>query len=177
MLRAAFKRDRVGPTDRRKLIAAIHAQATALQIPDDVRREMQQKLVGTESTKDMTVAQLSAVWQRLAVLGHDAGLARRARRRPGRDERQPMEPPTREQLDKIEHLYEDLHIKARPMVVIALCRRVTKSELAPDGHPWPQTREEANKLIEALKAMRARGWRPRDMEPEEAGKVEVGADA
>ena len=62
------------------------------------------------------------------------------------------------------------------MVVLALCRRVTKSEQAPDGHPWPQTRAEANKLIEALKAMRQRGWRPNDVEPSEVGVVETGAD-
>ncbi|MCS6302343.1 MAG: DUF1018 domain-containing protein [Nitrospira sp.] len=164
MLRAAF-RQRVGPTDRRKLIAAIHAQATALQLPDDVRREMQTKLVGIETTKDMSLAQLSTVWNRLTVLANDAGLAKPKRRR-GRDERLPMEPPTREQLDKIDHLYEDLHIKARPMIVITLCRRVT-------GHPWPQTREEANKLTEALKAMVARGWQPRHVEPEEVGNVET----
>lgn len=173
MLRAAFKRDRTGPTERKKLIAAIHAQATSLQLPDDVRREMQQKLVGIESTKDMTLPQLSTVWNRLATLIHDAGLAKRKPRRPGRDERLPQEPPTREQLDKIEHLYEDLHIIRRPMVVMAICRRVTKSEQAPDGHPWPQTRHEANKLTEALKAMVARGWKPRDPEPEEVGKVET----
>ena len=34
------------------------------------------------------------------------------------------------------------------------CRRVC-------GEPWPQTRNEANKIIEALKAMRARGWKAR----------------
>ncbi|BFU90133.1 MAG: hypothetical protein NTAFB01_13200 [Nitrospira sp.] len=176
MLRAAF-RQRIGPTERRKLIAAIHAQATALQLPDDVRREMQTKLVGIESTKDMTLAQLSTVWNRLTSLAHDAGLARRKPRRPGRDERLPAEPPTREQLDLHRHLYEHLHIAQRPMVVMAICRRVTKSDAAPDGHPWPQTREEANKLTEALKAMVARGWRPRHVEPEEVGTVETGCDA
>ena len=46
MLKAAFNRQRVGPTDRKKLIAGIHAQASALRLPDDVRKDMQQKLVG-----------------------------------------------------------------------------------------------------------------------------------
>jgi hypothetical protein len=173
MLRAAF-RQRTGPTDRRGLIAGIHAQAHALHLSDDIRRDLQLKLVGVESTKDMTLAQLLTVWRRLTTIGLDAGLSRpRARKRPGKDERQPDEPPTREQLDKIDHLYEDLHIKARPMIVITLCRRVTKSEQAPEGHPWPQTRAEANKLMEALKAMVARGWKPKHVEPEEVGKVEV----
>ncbi len=159
--------NRIGPTDRRKLIAGIHAQAHALQLADDVRRDMQQKLVGIESTKDMSLAQLSTVWSRLTALAQDAGLARPKRRRPGRDERQPAEPPTGEQIDKIEHLYEDLHVKHRPMVVIGICRRAT-------GHPWPQTREEANKLIEALKDMRRRGWQPKAVEDSEVGTAEEG---
>ena len=175
MLKAAFNRQRIGPTERKKLIAGIHAQAHALQLDDDTRRDMQQKLVGIESTKDMNVPQLSTVWNRLTMLANDAGLGRGARgkRRPGKDERLPEDPPTKEQLDKIEHLYEDLHIKHRPMVVIELCRRVTKSEAAPQGHPWPQSRAEANKLVEALKAMVSRGWQPRLVESSEEGKVET----
>jgi len=74
------------------------------------------------------------------------------------------------QLHKIDHLYEDLHIARRPMVVMAICRRVTRSETSPDGHPWSQSREEVNRLTEALKAMLARGWRPRDVELEEVGE-------
>ena len=151
MMRAAV-RPRLGPTDRKKLIAGIHAQAHALQLDDETRREMQQKLVGVASTKDMSLSQLSTVWHRLTVLAQDAGLAK-SKRRPGRDERQPDELPTPEQSAKIEALYVELAIKHRPKVVIDLCRRVT-------GHSWPQTRAEANKLIEALKAMAARHWRP-----------------
>lgn len=169
MMNAAFHA-RLGPTDRKKLIAGIHAQAHALQLDDETRRAMQQKLVGIESTKDMTLAQLSTVWSRLTALARDAGLAKPWTRkgRPGRDERQPDELPTPEQSAKIEALYVDLEIKHRPKVVIDLCRRTT-------GHSWPQTRAEANRLIEALKAMVARHWRPRDMEPSEVGTVETGA--
>lgn len=167
-MRAAFAR-RIGPTDRKKLIAGIHAQAHALQLDDETRRDMQQKLVGMESTKDMSLTQLSTVWNRLTVLAKDAGLAKpRRRKRPGRDERQPDELPTPEQSTKIEALYVELEIKHRPKVVIDLCLRVT-------GHSWPQTREEANKLIEALKAMVARHWRPREVETSEVGTVETGA--
>ena len=42
-----------------------------------------------------------------------------------------------------------------------LCRRTTRSPECRDGHPFPQTRAEANKVIEALKAMEARGWQAR----------------
>lgn len=176
MLRAAFNSRRVGPTDRRKLIAGIHAQAHALQLDDETRRDIQLKLVGVESAKDMSLGQLSTVWHRLTTLAQDAGLAQHSarrtqhsKRRPGRDERLPDELPTAEQTAKIEELYVVLEIKHRPKVVIDLCRRTT-------GHSWPQTRAEANKLIEALKAMAARHWRPREIEASEAGIVETGAE-
>lgn len=159
MLRAAFNRQRVGPTDRKKLIAGIHAQASALKLDDDTRRDMQQQLVGVSSTKEMTVPQLSTVWQRLTVLAKDAGLTRNKKGRPGRDERQPAEPPTKEQLDKMAHLYE--HLGVHGAAAMQLCRRITRSIEKRDGLPWPQTREQANKVIEGLKAMDARGWRAR----------------
>ncbi len=167
MLKAAFNRQRVGPTERGKLIAGIHAQAHALRLTDDMRRDLQLKLVGVESTKDMSLAQLSTVWSRLTALADDAGL-KKPKRRPGRDERQPNELPTAEQCEKYRALYESLGIAQRPAVVNALCARIT-------GKPWPQTREQANKLIEGLKAMVARGWRPRDVEPSEVDTVETGA--
>lgn len=159
-MRVAFAK-RVGPTDRKKLIAGIHAQASALHLDDDTRRDLQQQLVGVASTKDMTVPQLSSVWLRLSVLANDAGLARPKRRtsRPGRDERQPAEPPTKEQLEKIDHLYE--HLGVRGADAIGLCRRITRSIDKRDGFPWPQTREQANKVIEGLKAMEKRGWHAR----------------
>lgn len=151
-MRAAFAR-RTGPTDRKKLIAGIHAQAHALELDDETRRDMQRKLVGVESSKDMSLAQLSTVWQRLTTLAQDAGLAKPTRRRPGRDERLPAEPPTKEQLEKIECLYDELGVRPSGDMM-ALARRII-------GHPWPQNREEANKLIEGMKAMKARGWRAR----------------
>ena len=141
-----------GPNDRGGYLKAIHALGRSLGLADDVRRDLQQQLVGTASTKDMNLVQLSQVYQRLSTLAHDAGLTRpRPRKRPGRDERLPADPPTKEQLEKIEHLYADLDV--RPSAdMMALCRRIT-------GHPWPQSRAEANQLIEGLKAMRKRGWK------------------
>lgn len=152
MMRAAFK-PRLGPTDRRKLIAGIHAQAHTLQLDDETRREMQQQMVGVGSTKDMSLGQLSTVWSRLTVQANDAGLGRGKRKRHGRDERQAAEPPTTEQLAFIAQLYDALGVRPNADM-LALARRIT-------GHPWPQNREEANKLIEGMKAMHARGWRSR----------------
>lgn len=152
MMRAAFK-PRLGPTERKKLIAGIHAQAHILQLDDETRREMQQQIVGVGSTKDMSLGQLSTVWSRLTVLANDAGLARGKRKRPGRDERQPDEPPTKEQLELIAQLCDALGVLPGHGMM-ALARRIT-------GHSWPQNRAEANKLIEGLKAMQACGWRAR----------------
>lgn len=150
MLRAAF-RTRLGPTDRTKLIAGIHAQAKALQLDDETRREMQRQLVGVESTKDMSPRQLSTIWNRLTVLANDAGLGTR-RKRPGRDERQPDELVTEEQTTKINELFDALGIASVGQARMHFSRRTC-------GSTWPQTREQANKIIEALKAMAKRGWR------------------
>lgn len=139
-----------GPTDRKKLIAGIHAQAHALKLDDDTRRDLQQQLVGTASTKDMTQSQLAKVWQRLTTLAEEAGVPHR---RPGRDERLPDEPVTMEQLEKIEDLFAAIEVRDSALRM-QLCRRAC-------GNPWAQTRAEGNKIIECLKSMHRRGWRPR----------------
>ena len=150
-MRAAFAK-RIGPTDRKKLIAGIHAQASALRLDDDTRRDMQQQLVGVASTKEMTVPQLSTIWQRLTVLAKDAGLTRpRKKSRPGRDERQPDELVTAEQTAKIGELFAALGIAAVGQARMNFSSRTC-------GSTWPQTRGQANKIIEALKAMEKRGW-------------------
>jgi len=162
MLRAAL-RSRLGPTDRKKLIAGIHAQAKTLQLDPETRREMQQQLVGVASTKDMSLGQLSTVWSRLTVLAADAGLSARfaafspGRKRPGRDERQPDELVTEEQKIKINELFDELGITAVGQARMNFSRRTC-------GSTWPQTREQANKIVEALKAMEKRGWRARGAE-------------
>ena len=58
---------------------------------------------------------------------------------------------TVEQSRIIQHLFDDLRIVAEGITRMNFCRRVCKK-------PWPQTRREANKVIEGLKRMRARGW-------------------
>jgi hypothetical protein len=74
--------------------------------------------------------------------------------RTGRDERQPDEPITREQLAKIEHLRSHVRLYSSE-AWMSFCRRVIK-------HPWPQSRAEGNHIIEALKSMDARGWQARE---------------
>lgn len=154
--------------DRGQAIKAIHTLARDLKLDTDTRKSLQQQLVGVESCAAMTVTQLRTVHARLSVLANDAGLGRQGRfeaarkrekKRPGRDERKPLEPPTKEQLDKIQHLCE--HVGLHGVAYMQFCRRTTRSAEARDGHPFPQSREEANKVVEALKAMDSRGWKAR----------------
>lgn len=162
-MRRAFNQTR--PLDRSAAIKAIHTLARDLKLDEDCRKTLQEKLVGVASCKDMTVTQLRAVHARLSVLANDAGLGRQGRveaalkraqkKRPGRDERLPEEPPTKEQLDKIQSLAE--HVGYVGVAYMQLCRRVTRRADCRDGHPFPQTRGEANKVLECLKAMHARG--------------------
>ena len=148
-----------GPTDRKKLIAGIHAQAHALKLDDDTRRDLQQQLVGKSSTKDMTQSQLTKVWQRLTDLANESGLSPQSSalsprsRRPGRDERLPDEPVTPEQLEKIKELFAAIDVQDSALRM-QLCRRACR-------RPWAQTRAEGNQIIEMLKQMGARGWRPK----------------
>lgn len=170
------------PPERRALLAGIHATAKQLGMPDEDRRDFQRHQVGVLSCKDMDLDQLHRIDRELRRLARVLPAASRAssrlraeapsgaqargasvatdstmqqtqrRKRRGRDERQPDEPPTKEQLQWIEHLYAHLGVRASS-AMMGLSRRIT-------GHAWPQTRAEANKLIEGLKAMDKRNWRP-----------------
>lgn len=143
--------------ESRRLKAAIHALAAQLGLDDETRWQLQQGLTGVWSCRDMTVPQLRQVAARLRALGAERGLFRTERRRTGRDERRPEELATIEQTRLIEHLFADLELRAVGPLPrgwrTALCKRIC-------GHVWPQSRREANAVVEALKAMRDRGWRP-----------------
>lgn len=150
-----------GPTERRGLLAAIHATAKDLGIPEDTRRDMQQNLTGHESCKDMSDAELKKMYGALLVIADGAGLRkirrvytlkRDQRGRSGRDERQPAELVTTEQIGLIEQLFDKLAIAGVGRARMNLCKRIC-------GTYWPQTRAQANKVIEGLKAMDRRGWR------------------
>jgi hypothetical protein len=161
MLSAPFRRQR-GPTERKPLIAAIHAiahQLAASGLTDETRRDLQRELTGVESCRDMDVAQLTTVYRRMRVLADAlpgaSRVTRRALCRSGRDERLPDEIASIEQTRMIAHLFADLRITEIGAARMRFCRRVC-------GGSWPQTRAQANQVIEALKAMRARGWQPRE---------------
>jgi len=151
MLRALAPRTEI-PTDWKRLVQLVHVKAHELALDTDTRRALQAQLVGKASCRDMTVPELQTVYRRLRVLSEEAGLGtRRHGRRAQRDERLPQEPITKEQLAKIEHLFDDLNIRSASMMM-QLSRRAC-------GHGWAQSRHEGNQVIEMLKALRARGWR------------------
>lgn len=153
MLRAAIRQREI-PADRQGLIKAIHAMGRDLNLNDETRRELQWNLTGKESCKDMTLPQLKQVYQRVAVL-HDTMPPRlHPPKRRGRDERQPEETLSVEQNRMICHLFDDLSISGVGLARMNFCRRTC-------GSTWPQTRAQGNKMIEALKAMRDRGWKGR----------------
>lgn len=164
--------------DQRKwAMGKIHEVADRLKIDDASRRSWQRDLVGVESCKDMDVAQLKKVlWALthktkadkpartttgLTPIGSlvESATGKLYRLRSGRDERMPDEPITIEQQRMLEHLFLDIETLNpgrlertwRSEFCKRQCRRV-----------WPQSRAQANKIIEALKSMRDRGWRPKE---------------
>ncbi len=136
--------------NRQKLLATIHATAKQLNLTDDLRYDLQLSLTGVTSCKDMTLAQLKKVQTRLLAMANPSQDGGRPAR-PGRDERRPMEPPTRQQLDLIHNLTDVIGLTLDQYRDV--CLRIVK-------HSWPQTRAEANQVIEGLKAMEKRGWHP-----------------
>lgn len=153
MLRAAI-RSKEAPRDRPGLIKAIHAMGRDLNLNDEARKELQWNLTGVESCRDMSFAQLKQVYQRVSVLHETMPPRLRPPKRRGRDERQPQELLTVEQNRMIAHLFDDLSISGVGLARMNFCRRTC-------GSTWPQTRAQGNQIIEALKAMRARGWQGR----------------
>ena len=165
MLTAPFRRQR-GPTERKPLIAAIHALGHQLAengLTDETRRDLQRELTGVESCRDMDVAQLTTVYRRLTVLAESLpaqargeGRGARGRKRSGRDERLPEELASIEQTRLIAQLFACLRITEVGTARMRFCRRTC-------GASWPQTRAQANKVIEGLKKMQERQWRPREI--------------
>ena len=167
--------------DQRKwLLGKIHDVAKRLGMDDATRRDFQMELVGENSCRDMSHQQLKKV---LYALTHRSGTELRAAaaskpmtpigslvegamgkayvlhsKRHGRDERMPGEPVTIEQKKMIDALFTDIEVQNPGRLPAtwrtAFCKRQC-------GRVWPQTRAQANKIIEALKAMRARGWHPK----------------
>lgn len=126
----------------RRQLALVHVAKRRLRLSDDLYRDILREQGGVESARDLDQEGFERVMQRMKELGF----------RVVRDQR-PGALPTPLQLRKIRHLWEDLGWRESERRV-GFCRRVT-------GQPWPQDREQANQLIEALKSMVRRGYRER----------------
>lgn len=160
-MRRAFRQQDLSlePKSANGYKAAIHILATSLGMAKDVRQDLQRNLTGYESCADMTLEQLRAVHHRLSALAsmlpHAKPYVLKKSSRPGRDERLPEEPISAEQMEKIKHLAEAVNYQGPRLRSFSdWCKKTC-------GSPWPQTRAEANKVIEALKAMESRGWKAR----------------
>jgi hypothetical protein len=179
---------------RRWLQGKIHDVAKRLGMPEQDRRDFMMDLVGENSCRDMTHPQLKKVLWALthktdrspshrpvtamtpigdvvrkttdyilkkSAVGSGGGPAGRAPSRSGRDERLPDEISTIEQTRMIEHLFADIETMNPGRLArtwrTGFCKRQC-------GRVWPQTRAQANKIIEALKSMRDRHWHPKEKE-------------
>jgi hypothetical protein len=179
---------------RKWLLGKIHDVAKRLGMDEQTRRDFMMELVGENSCRDMTHLQLKKVLWALthktprspdrptggamtpigdvvrkttdyilkkSAVGSGGGPAGRAPSRSGRDERLPDEISTIEQTQMIEHLFADIELMNPGRLPrtwrTGFCKRQC-------GRVWPQTRAQANKIIEALKSMRDRGWKPKEKE-------------
>ncbi len=113
-----------------------------------IMRRIVREVSGGDCTRILTAAQMARVLDRLAA---EAGEAPRpARPTPPRVPR-PLDLPSPGQQQLIDSLFTGLGWWQTE-------RRVAFAKTLCEGRPWPQTKAEANKLIEALKAMTARKY-------------------
>ena len=139
--------------DKRKIgvtggqLALIHVAKKELGLTEEDYRSLLELHGGVSSAKHLTLEGFERVMQRIEQLGFKSTTDRQPTRAPRRD---PDGAPYPAQLKMIEHHFETLgfHEAERRQ---GFCRRVIKK-------PWPQTRAEANKVFEALKAMVARNY-------------------
>lgn len=142
--RAVSKRD-IEINSKQK--ALLHVAKRELGLDDDSYRQILLLYGGTESAQYMTLEGFERVMEHMGRLGFKSTNNWQPARAPRRD---PDGAPYPAQLKMIEHHFEQLgfeEVERRQ----GFCRRVIKK-------PWPQTRAEANKIFEALKAMVARNY-------------------
>ena len=123
--------------------AMLHVAKSQLKLEDEMYRAILREQGGVESSTELTNTTFERVIRRLEELGFV-----NSARRPLRRDRRPTEPVTPEQQQKIRDLYATLGWTetARQMGFNKRCCRKS----------WPQTRTDAAKVIEGLKAIVAR---------------------
>jgi hypothetical protein len=130
--------------------ALIHVAKTQLCLDDDRYRDLLRSTCGVESSKELSFTQYDKLLKRFRELGFRIKHQGRGHRQPylKSPDRDPGGLPSPAHLKKINDLYEQLGW-TEPERRIGLNQRIIK-------RPWPQSRAEANKIIEALKSMVAR---------------------
>jgi len=127
--------------------ALVHVAKNQLGLDDDLYREILMQEAGVSSASELDYKGFERVMKRFRKLGF-----RRKRTQPA-ERPQPGGTITPRQQAKIAELYAALGW-TDPRRQMGFSRRVC-------GVPWPQTRAQANKVIEALKQMVARGYSER----------------
>jgi hypothetical protein len=134
-------------------LAVLHVAKKQLSLDDDIYRNLLEIYGGVSSSKHLKLDGFKRVMEHLARLGFESTSAQGRPRQPQRaPRRDPDGVPYPAQLSMIEGLLAQVGFND-PERRQGFCRRVI-------GRPWPQTRAEANKVFEALKAMVKRGWKP-----------------
>ena len=133
--------------------ALIHVAKSQLGLDDDRYRDLLRSTCGVESSKNLDVKQLDKLMQRFKDLGFvlqpkEKSLGKHLQPYLKAPDRDPGSLPAPAHLQKINHLYDQLGWTENERR-IGMNKRVIKK-------PWPQNRDEANKIIEALKSMIAR---------------------
>lgn len=121
--------------------ALLHVAKAQLGLDDDLYREILRQEAQAESSAALTYRQFDRVMARMRKLGF-------RRRRAAVKPAAPRALITREQQDKIQSLYSALGWSAMNRQMGFNRRQL--------GKAWPQTRAEANKVIEGLKRILAR---------------------
>ena len=137
--------------DPKALIAKVHVAKKQLALTDESYRDILQRIIGQDSSKGATAAQLDQVLQHFAGLGFTTKRSR---------------PDHRKQIRMIEAVWENLvvyldHVTNEYEGVEALrsfVRRQTKSPLHPAGIDDVRflDAKDANRVLEGLKAWLAR---------------------
>ena len=136
-------------------LALIHVAKKQLALPDEDYRSLLQLHGGVNSAKFLTMDGFERVMKRMEQLGFSSirvGNGYKQTVYCAADTRlsDPEALKTPAQEDRLTHYFETLgwqEVERRR----SFCRRMIKK-------PWPQTRDEAAKVIEALKAMVARNY-------------------
>lgn len=151
----------VSLTARQK--ALLHVAKAQLRLSEEEYRALLHGAAGVESSRDLDSTGFERVLARLEALGFTV----RRRYPKGRaTQPDPSALVTPAQQKRIRDLYAAIAWDEPRQR--GFNRRVC-------GKPWPQTRSDANKIVEALKAMMARGYSVRKPRPPKAGGGHGGA--